>query len=199
MPNGISGPDEAKLGGTPQFLSAAHQEAVTSWWLAVRQHANTPNWDIVSTATIDGNRGLVLVEAKAHDTEMKRGGKPPGRAENDARIETACTEASRSLNSILDGWSLSVKSHYQLCNRFAWAWKIASLGVPVVLVYLGFIGATEMTDQGIPFVDADHWNRLVRSHCQGIVPDAAWDKPLQIAGTPLHAMIRSMEMPLSSS
>jgi len=41
-------------------------------------------------------------------------------------------------------WQLSRDSLYQLANRFAWAWKIASLGVPVALVYLGFIAADQM-------------------------------------------------------
>jgi crotonobetainyl-CoA:carnitine CoA-transferase CaiB-like acyl-CoA transferase len=55
----------------------------------------------------------------------------------------------------LPGWSLSVDSHYQICNRFAWAWKIASLGVPVVLIAAIF--ATET---------ADIWrSRFVGKHC----------------------------------
>ena len=32
-----------------------------------------------------------------------------------------------------------------MSNRFAWAWKLADLGVPVVLVYLGFFRALFMT------------------------------------------------------
>lgn len=35
-----------------------------------------------------------------------------------------------------------------MSNRFAWAWKLATMEVPVVLVYLGFLNATEMGDQG---------------------------------------------------
>ncbi len=43
---------------------------------------------------------------------------------------------------------------YQLCNRVAWAWKLADLGVPGVLVFLGFLNATEMRDQGQLFSTA---------------------------------------------
>ena len=87
---------------------ADHREALTRWWLAVRKRANTPNWDIVSTATIDGIEGLVLVEAKAHAAEIKAVGKlREGRAENHARINAACRGASAALNSVLPvGWSL---------------------------------------------------------------------------------------------
>jgi hypothetical protein len=64
MPRGIAHPKEAKLGDALSFLSDEQREAVTGWWLAVRKRANTPNWDMASTATIDGTEGLVLVEAK---------------------------------------------------------------------------------------------------------------------------------------
>ena len=30
-------------------------------------------------------------------------------------------------------WGLSRDDHYQLSNRFAWCWKLATLGIPVVL------------------------------------------------------------------
>ena len=38
-----------------------------------------------------------------------------------------------------------------MSNRFAWAWKLASSSVPVVLIYLGFLRADEMRDKGKPF------------------------------------------------
>ncbi len=63
---------------------------------------------------------------------------------NHAQIGRAISEASLGLKDTMDGWNLSRDSHYQLANRFAWAWKLASMGVPVVLVYLGFLGAAEM-------------------------------------------------------
>jgi hypothetical protein len=58
MPRGFADPHEARLGEALSFLSSEQREAVTAWWLAVRQHANTPNWDIASTATIHGATGL---------------------------------------------------------------------------------------------------------------------------------------------
>jgi hypothetical protein len=169
MPRGFAEPKEPKLGDALSFLSDEHREAMTAWWLAVRERANTPNWDIASTATINGTEGLLLVEAKAHTAEIKTDGKAAGgRAENHSRIGAACREANAALNSVLPGWNLWIGSHYQLCNRFAWAWKLASLGVPVVLVYLGFLHAEEMQDQGHPFTDAKQWERLLRGHSEGL-------------------------------
>jgi hypothetical protein len=198
MPRGFADPAEAKLGEALSLLSSERCEAITCWWLAVREHANTPNWDIAATATIDGTKGLLLVEAKAHTAEIKADGKAnKGRTENHRRIGAACLEASTELNSILPGWSLSLERNYQLCNRFAWAWKLASLGVPVVLVYLGFLRAQEMRDQGLPLADGDQWEHLVREHSKGVVPPKIWDEPILVGGVPLHAKIHSMEMPLA--
>jgi len=197
MPKGLSQPQEAKLGETPGFLSFGQREVVTEWWLAVRGGANTPNWDIACTATIGGREGLILVEAKAHANELKTNGKPDrGNEDNHARIAAAIGEANRGLNSILPGWALSRDSHYQLCNRFAWSWKIASLGFPVILLYLGFEHAEEMHDQGPPIADAGAWVGLVKDYGRGIVPEAAWENELLVTGTPLRPLIRSLRLDL---
>jgi hypothetical protein len=90
LPRGFAEPNEAKLGDALSFLSDEHREVITAWWLAVREHANTPNWDIASTATISGTEGLLLVEAKAHTAEIKTDGKAAGgRVENQSRIGAA--------------------------------------------------------------------------------------------------------------
>ena len=197
MPKGPSQPEEAKLGEIPGFLSSGQREVVTEWWLAVPGGANTPNWDIVCAATIGGRDGLILVEAKAHVNELKTDGKlDPGNEDNHARIAAAIGDANRGLNAILPGWALSRDSHYQLCNRLAWSWKIASLGVPVILVYLGFENAEEMRDQGQPIADAGAWVGLVKDYSRDIVPEAAWQTELLVNGTPLQPLIRSLRLDL---
>jgi hypothetical protein len=199
MPRGFDNPEEARLGDTSELLCEEVRECVTAWWLAVRHRmANTPNWDIASTATIGGREGLLLVEAKAHANEISAEGKVRlaySNAENHARIDLCCRDAGTALNKIVPGWSLSAESHYQLCNRFAWAWKLASLRIPVVLVYLGFLHADEMP---APLESADQWDDLVRSHGRGIVPPGAWNGELLMDGTSLRAMIRSMRVDLDA-
>ena len=69
----------------------------------------------------------MLVEAKAHSKELSESGKALGAGtniENHLRIGEAISEVNTDLNRILAGWNLSRDSHYQLSNRFAWAWKI---------------------------------------------------------------------------
>ena len=107
-------------------------EQLRIWWLAVPRRANTPNWDVASTCTIKGQRGLLLVEAKAHSAELGEsdscGSKNHGNRE---RIRWAITEAAAGLETATGStWNLSSDSHYQLSNRFAWSWKLASLGIP---------------------------------------------------------------------
>ncbi|RYX82146.1 hypothetical protein EON83_20730 [bacterium] len=180
MPKGHGNPAEAKLGQALLFLDTEKRKELTKWWLAGKGGANTPNWDIASRAIIDGKEGLILVEAKAHEREFSKSGKPQkanpshDSTENQKRISAAIDEANRELNALMPGWGLSIDSHYQLTNRFTWAWKIASLGVPVILVYLGFLEATEMEDCGRPLKDAADWEQVVLARSIGIVPRNAW-------------------------
>ncbi|MCI0775610.1 MAG: hypothetical protein J4O01_03980 [Chloroflexi bacterium] len=197
MPRGLLDPNESRL-GEPEFLSDSNRKAIQTWWLAVSRNANTPNWDIVSTCTIDGQPGLVLVEAKAHVAELGSAGKSapksPNGWKNLERITIAMAEANRELNDVIPGFSLTVESHYQLCNRFAWSWKIASMGVPVILVYLGFLNADDMAERGqTTFKSDSEWDEAVRDYGSGIVPDEAWTKKLDIDGTPFIPIIRAMD------
>jgi hypothetical protein len=69
-PRGFLEPHEAKLGETPGFLADANRATLTRWWLSQAGRANTPNWDLVSTCRIENRRGLILVEAKAHEASF---------------------------------------------------------------------------------------------------------------------------------
>jgi hypothetical protein len=191
--------EEAKLGESIGFLSDEQREKVTSWWLAVRKRANTPNWDIASTCTIGKQPGLLIVEAKAHRAELKQDGKlfgkdaSHGSGKNHEQIGRAINEASSRLNEAMPGWNLSRDSHYQLANRFAWAWKLASMGVPVVLVYLGFLYAKDVSDLGEPFVDRDDWSGVVLEHSRNIVPERAWGRDLNVGSVTIKPLIRAWE------
>ncbi len=189
MPEGFFQPDEAKLGETKGFLDGDQRQTVTRWWLAVRRNANTPNWDFVSTCKVGEREGLVLLEAKAHAGELKPDDCCGARnQENRERISQAIGEASRALGS---GWSLRADRCYQLSNRFAWSWKIASLGKPVVLVYLGFRNAHEMQER---FQDDAAWEHSLLEYADGCVPGTAWNSRIMVNGTPLIPLIRTADI-----
>jgi hypothetical protein len=191
---------EAKLGEAEGFLSPEHRQQVTGWWLEVVARANTPNWDVASTCRIGDKPGLVLVEAKAHGAELSSAAKPKPRTsngeKNDRRTRAAMAEANGALNRILPGWRLSCDSHYQMANRFAWTWKLASMGVPVVLMYLGFTQTREMADRGEPFADGTAWEKTVREHSAAIAPSSVWDNPMRVGDASVTCCIRSTEISL---
>ena len=196
MPRGKCAPDEVELDKADGLLSLEIQQELAEWWLAVRGR-RTPVWDIASTCHINGKRGLILIEAKAYDKELKTEGKSfssKSSRRNHEQIGGAIDEASHHLRIVTEGdWNLSRDSHYQLSNRFAWSWKLASLGIPVVLIYLGFLKAYEMTDLGDPFHYESKWSDVLRDHCEGIVDEACWGKWINIANTPFIPLIRTSD------
>jgi len=140
---------------------------------------------------------VTLSEAKAHEAELRPEGKTITAAtnlQNHEHIGNAIYEADHALNGVLPGWSLSRDSHYQLANRFAWAWKLADMGLPTILIYLGFLNAAEMKDQGHHFIDHSQWLDCMTAHGTGVVPEEAWERSLLIRSTPLVALIRSADI-----
>ncbi|MBI4331301.1 MAG: hypothetical protein HY673_08480 [Chloroflexi bacterium] len=198
MPKGHDKPEEARLDRWDlQVLSTANRRDLRDWWLVHKRGANTPNWDLASTCTVQGTRGIALVEAKAHTQELKTEGKylapnaSKNSRENHDRIGQAIAQASRALEKVVPGVSLSRDKRYQLANRIAWSWKVASLGLPVVLVYLGFLGDTDMSDVGDPFRDDEHWRRVMGEHMSGVVPEGFPERWIDCGAAPMCMVVRS--------
>jgi hypothetical protein len=200
MPRGLGDYKETALLDSSYFLPPDKRQQLKAWWLKKPRGARLPNWDIASTCKIDGVRGLLLVEAKAHDKELSEAGKSKPSTTNsqlnNAQIGQAIAQANSGLSKVTAGWALSRDSHYQLSNRFAWAWKLATMGMPVILVYLGFLNATEMSDRGQPFDSHQAWQTCIRKHAENIVPEDVWEKRLEIDGGPVWFLVRSMELRL---
>ena len=207
MPEGFERTKEAQLDKDSAFLGEDNSQALRGWWLESTREATTPNWDIASTFRThdDKSPGLLLVEAKAHKGELSEGSKsPPSNTDesqaNHEKIGNAIGEANRSLNFAVSGFHLSRDDHYQVSNRFAWAWKIASLGTPVVLAYLGFPRAQEMADRSrVLLIDDADWKRTVLEHVQGIVPDAAWGREIAVGTAWVYPTIVSKQIDILSA
>ena len=141
--------------------------------------------------------GMLLVEAKAHNKELKAKDKATAGPRNFSHIGNCMERANISLaNQTKLGWALSHEHHYQMSNRFAWAWKLTELGYPVILVYLGFLKAEEMQkgkDQH-PLNNHAEWESLVKSHSRPLFPDAVWDSEWSVNGQPFVPRIRSCEI-----
>src|SRR5688572_11275723 len=161
-------PVEAKLSrwGPEVMAGTIDWPAVSVWWL--KHGGNTPNWDLVATATVHGRRGIVLVEAKANTPELSAAGKRTSKKKvpskrslaNSKHIAAALEEARLGLSQVGTPCRFGIDSHYQFANRLAFAWKLACQGLPTVLLYLGFIG-----DRGIRhhFPNAAAWTETFKA------------------------------------
>jgi hypothetical protein len=176
IPKGYTNPEEMELRDFgPKYLAGLIDwSIIRKWW--PDYPAKSPQWDLLTTCTIDKRKGLVLVEAKAHEAELEWGGKSvkedasDDSLHNHQRIGECIAEACRSLSEKIPGVNVQRDSHYQLANRVAFAWKLAQGGMPVVLLYLGFLGDTGIADVGPPFRDNDHWQRVMGAYMCGVLP-----------------------------
>ena len=197
MPRGKSAPKELDLVKSNKLVSDSDRRKLTEWWLeVVSSWSKTPNWDIASTCTIEGKSGLLLIEAKAHANELGGRDKSGSREPNRGQIGRAIAEAAHALEVATGkAWNISRDHHYQLSNRFAWAWKLTTLGIPVVLVYLGFLNACEMKDKGEPFFSESDWERVLKEHCECVIDNTCWGQRLDFDGLPLFPIIRAVDQP----
>jgi hypothetical protein len=192
LPKGFLHAKEARLGEAVSLVRDPKvREALTDWWLKVRGRANTPNWDFASTCSIGNEKGLVLIEAKAHLAELHDQGKTTGNPANDSQIMAAIQQANESYGAGDSEWGLTSNRCYQIANRFAWAWKLATCGVPTILIYLGFLNATEMGRCGPTFDTPEAWADAIRTHAEGLVPATAWGRALSVGSTTVTPLIRS--------
>jgi hypothetical protein len=197
-PLGYQSPREPKLDTNGLgILSRKTQQDLARWWLAHNRNANVPNWDLAAGCSIGGKKGLVLVEAKANAQELKTEGKKldgiasSHQHKNHQHIAQAIEEARSALDKVVPGVRISRDSHYQLSNRIAFAWKLATLGVPVVLVCLGFLNDTGIHDAGEPFRDDAHWRSVFFDYVRGVLPNGFVEKIIPCGDASMRLIVRS--------
>lgn len=160
-PKGLINPREIELDKEmmPVGGSIEYSKKLNNWWL-YEKNRKTPTWDLVCKAEIEGRPGLILVEAKAHISELLKKSDQTGAkrgSPNYIKIENALSEVSTAYK-----YNLSPDNHYQLSNRIAWSIKLASMGIPVVLLYLGFINTEEMDEKKHDLIeDLGQWEEIV--------------------------------------
>jgi hypothetical protein len=167
------------------------------WWTP--KGGTRPQMDLICQASIYGKAGILFVEAKAHEGELDWGGKPleedasDGSRSNHENICKQIAEANLGLNTICPGFALTPLSHYQLVNRLTCLWKLASSGIPVVLLYLGF--TKDMYFPRDYLRDDAHWQRVMGGYMQGVVPQGFPERKHEVAcGASLQLFVRSLEV-----
>ncbi len=214
-PKGVVNPNEVELdkqeipiGGSREYCNKLYR-----WWLGdTKKQERTPVWDVVITAEIDQIPGLILIEAKAHEEELnneKKGKDKPSASknseENHARIQSAIIEARDGLNeaSQSDKIKIDRDTCYQISNRLAFAWRLARLGIPVVLIYLGFEHTMEMIDgrKNRLIENYEQWEGTVNEHSK-LVGFDLWEIPITVEvessenTVNIYPIIRSLDIQL---
>ena len=168
------------------------------WWIS---HAgNRPNWDLICRITDGTSDGLLLVEAKAHEGEMSeqnRKSQPdpsnPNSVANARQIRHVLQQTNSAMGRLGFGaFGLSADHHYQLSNRIAYAYKLATLGLPVILMYLGFVGDRYFPTDWIR--SPDHWQRLIEGYLQGVVPLGLPERTVSTGSGSLVMVVRSLDL-----
>ena len=201
MPSNWAHPRESRLfDARSPFLDKDRKDNMRQWWLAYS--GNIPNWDAIIEAASPHGPALVLIEAKAHIGEFDRKPKSLGRSKdpdgqtrtdaNHLQIQRAIAEASSALSRIHPGISISRDHHYQLSNRIAMAWKLASLGIPNALIFLGFTGDREISMGGEYFKDRDHWHAAFSDYLAETLPMHLLDSDIGSGAASFRLLSRSL-------
>lgn len=198
MPKSIHYDKEAELNDFLKYnFSAELSSEITKWWLY--KDTTTPNWDLISTCTIKGKRGLVLVEAKAHFDELKNDSKKEPSSslnseKNHDNILEAIEKANVEINKGNNNVQLSRDTCYQLSNRIAHAWWLADKGIPVVLLYLGFLKCKDMDNgKNNLFKKDEDWQSCFKENARLVGADALIDKTVNCAESTFVMICRSCE------
>lgn len=162
-------------------------DAITKWWVAIG--TATPKWDLISTCTIDGKRGILLVEAKAHYGELKMDKKKEGKnlsdnsKKNHNQIAKAINDANEYIQEGIKSISLSRDTCYQFSNRVAHAWWLANQGIPVVLLYLGFLNCEDLNEENKKnqyklFTSHEDWKTCFINHANMVEASELIDREI---------------------
>lgn len=201
MPKSICYDKEAELNDFLNYnFSNQLSKDITQWWLY--KDATTPNWDLISTCTINGERGLLLVEAKAHQSELENESKgkilnikaSDNSVKNDESIGEAIGKANEAIKIKFSEISLSRDKCYQLSNRVAHAWWLADQSIPVVLLYLGFLNCKDMDDgKNKLFKEDSEWQNCFRLHAEQVGVDKILEEWVETSKSKFITICRSYE------
>ncbi len=201
MPKSLQNDKEAELKNFLKYnFDLQMYNKIVSWWLHV--DSTTPNWDLVSTCTIDGKRGILLVEAKAHEKELneeshgKRLDKKKASEDtirNHIKIGEAIKEANDEIIKQFPEISISRNECYQLSNRVAHAWWLANQGIPVVLMYLGFLDCHDMNDGKYKLLNSqEDWKNCLLNHAKKVGVDSIIDEWVDCVESKFITICRSL-------
>jgi len=201
IPLGVTEPKEGQIYSFLKPINKELAKQAKNWW--IEYGSQTPHWDLISTCTINGKQGILLVEAKAHLGELdgERKGKPfdfkkatKKSVANHEKIKKAIEQTNNEINNKItpDSISISRDNCYQLSNRIAHAWWLANQGIPVILMYLGFLNCVEMKDGNRTlFTEDKDWQVCFKEHANQVGVDSIIDEWLDCGESKFITICRS--------
>lgn len=200
MPKSLHNDKEAELKNFLKYnFDPQMYNKIISWWLHV--DTTTPNWDLVTTCTIGGKRGILLVEAKAHEKELNEEshGKKLEKSASDnsklnhEKIKVAIDKAKNEINNANYNLEISRDNCYQLSNRIAHSWWLANHGIPVVLMYLGFLDSQDMNDGKNTLLNSpEDWETCFLNHAKQVGVDSIINKWVECGESKFITICRSI-------
>lgn len=170
-------------------------KSILDWWVV--HNSVTPNWDFLSTCSIDGVKGLLLIETKAHKGELPKGGKDV-KDKHESRVNhkqvfKAIKLANDAINEQVEGVAISRDKYYQLSNRVAHAWWLADKGIPVVLLYLGFLNCKDMDNGKNKLFKTDQdWQTSFIEHAKQVGVDKLLGKKVDCGEAEFQMISKSI-------
>ena len=89
--------------------------------------------------------------------------------------------------------SISRDRCYQLSNRVAHAWWLANEGIPVVLLYLGFLNVQNMNNgKNILFQSPMDWDNCFLTHAKKVGVDALVNQNVVVGKSHFQLLVKSI-------
>jgi hypothetical protein len=114
--------------------------------------------------------------------------------DNRSKIEEAINQARREINEAIapNEISISMEKCYQLSNRVAHAWWLANQGIPVVLMYLGFLKCEEMKANGELFGEHSKWKDCFKDYASKVGVDNILGKWVDCGKSGFKLIVKSI-------
>ena len=112
---------------------------------------------------------------------------------NQVSVENAINEANTSISKTVKDIKLSTENCYHLSSRIAEAWWLASKGIPVVLLYVGFLNDEKLSfkKHNIFTTDAE-WQDLFKKHTEKVGVDKLLEKSIDCGAASFTTIVRSI-------
>ena len=153
---------EARLDRSAEFVAPEVRRKLRDWWLEIVRGANTPNWDLATTCTIGKRRAAPGGSQGPFERVVKRGqaGAPHGERMEKPRADRPGNRAGECRSRARHGATLGAIEGQPLSARQS-VRVVLEAGTArgaVVLLYLGFLNAEDMEQDGAPFRSVGDWH-----------------------------------------